>query len=160
MRSVDGTPDAGNLNPQFGEAAQWDSDQRVRDLESNGVVAEVLFPNGVPFQTARLEDLGLANTPALTREGRRAYNRWLADFCAALPGRRSGQLLVSFDDVDDAVRDVYWAKEHGLGGISLPSLLPGGTYFFDPKLDPFWAACQDVGFPDQPARREPVGRVY
>ncbi|MFI5048051.1 MAG: hypothetical protein ACHQIG_13375, partial [Acidimicrobiia bacterium] len=51
-----GIPDAGNLNPQFGVEAQWDSERRLEALESKGVVAEVLFPNGVPFQTNRLDD--------------------------------------------------------------------------------------------------------
>ena len=29
----------------------------------------------------------------------------------------------------------------------MPALLPGGTLFFDPALDPVWAACVDVGLP-------------
>ena len=45
-----GVPDAGNLNHDFGLDSQWDSDKRVRVLEDVGVVAEVLFPNGLPFQ--------------------------------------------------------------------------------------------------------------
>jgi hypothetical protein len=39
-----------------------------------------------------------------------AYNRWLADFCALAPGRRAGQALISFDDVEQAVRDIHWAR--------------------------------------------------
>ena len=50
------------------------------------------------------------------RESRLAYNRWLADFFADAPGRRSGQAVVAFDDVEQAVADIHWAKEHGLGG--------------------------------------------
>ena len=38
------------------------------------------------------------------------------------PERRRGQMQTSFDDVDQAVKDVHWAKEHGLGGIMLPEL--------------------------------------
>jgi len=150
-RSVDGVPSSG-LSSHVEESSQWDSAYRMRDLESNGVVAEVLFPNGVPPFHAVPKDVVLrpgeqALSPELARESRRVYNRWLADFCAAAPGRRSGQALVSFDDVEEAVRDVYWAKEHGLGGISLPALFTGGVFFFDPQLDPFWDACVDVGFP-------------
>jgi predicted TIM-barrel fold metal-dependent hydrolase len=55
--------------------------------------------------------------------------------------------VISFDDIETAVQDVYWAKEHGLGGIMMPPLNPGGTFFFDPVLDPVWAACQDTGLP-------------
>jgi predicted TIM-barrel fold metal-dependent hydrolase len=142
-----GFPDAGNLNPEYGFDAQWDSDRRLEAVESQGAVAEVLFPNGQPFQVNRLEDFGRANNPELAAEGRRAYNRWLADFCAEAPGRRAGQAVVSFDDVDQAIVDIQWAKEHGLGGIMMPALNPGGINFFDPVLDPIWAAVQDVGLP-------------
>ena len=78
---------------------------------------------------------------------RHAYNRWLADFCAEAPGRRAGQAVIAFDDVDQAIEDVHWAKEHGLGGIMMPPLNPGGIFFFDPVLDPVWAAIQDIGLP-------------
>ena len=63
------------------------------------------------------------------------------------PGRRAGQMVTNFDDVDEAVRDVHWAREHGLGGIMMPPLLPGGRFFFDPALDPVWEACVEVGLP-------------
>ena len=54
---------------------------------------------------------------------------------------------MSFDDVDQAVKDIHWAKEHGLGGMMMPALLPGGKFFFDPALDPVWAACVETGLP-------------
>ena len=85
-QEASGVPDAGNLNHDFGVDSQWDSDKRLRVLEDVGVVAEVLFPNGLPFQASRLEDLGASRDPALDRQARLAYNRWLADFCAAVPG--------------------------------------------------------------------------
>ena len=147
VHSVEGTVDAGNLNPQFGPEVQWDSGIRLRDLESNGVVAEVLFPNGLPLQSQGLQDVGKVLGPELSRQSQLAYNRWLADFCADAPGRRSGQAVVSFDDIEQAVKDVHWAKDHGLGGIMMPPLYPGGTFFFDPVLDPIWAAIQEVGLP-------------
>jgi predicted TIM-barrel fold metal-dependent hydrolase len=142
-----GMPDSGNLNPAFGVESQWDSDGRLDALEGVGVVAEVLFPNGQPFQANRLEDFARTQSPELATEGRRAYNRWLADFCADARGRRAGQAVIAFDDIDEAVADVLWAKEHGLGGIMMPALNPGGRFFFDPALDPVWAAIQDVGLP-------------
>jgi predicted TIM-barrel fold metal-dependent hydrolase len=140
-------PEAGNMQPQLPDESQWDPDRRVRDLESQGVVAEVLFPNGVPFQSNAFEDGGRADDPELTHAGRTIYMHWLADFCGQARGRFSGQAPVVFDDIEDAVRDVYWAKEHGLGGIMMPGLFPGGRYFFDPALDPVWAAIQETGLP-------------
>jgi predicted TIM-barrel fold metal-dependent hydrolase len=142
-----GLPDAGNMNPAIGPEVQWDSKLRTENLESVGVVAEVLFPNGVPFQENPFDDFARGGDRELLEEGRRAYNRWLVDFCAETPERRRGQMSMDFTDVDVAVADVYWAKERGLGGISLPGLNPGDTFFFDPALDPIWAAIEEVDLP-------------
>ncbi|MGH9007027.1 MAG: amidohydrolase family protein [Acidimicrobiales bacterium] len=142
-----GTPDAGNLHPDFAPQVQWDSDLRMEKLESIGVVGEVLFSNGQPFQANRLDDFVNPANLELGEVGRQVYNRWLADFCAKAPDRRRGQMSMSFADIDQAVQDVYWAKEHGLGGIALPGLTRGGKYYFDPELDPVWAACQETGLP-------------
>jgi len=142
-----GRPDAGNCQAELAVEGQWDTAVRFKDLETQGVVAEVLFPNGVPFQTNQFEDAGHAPDPVLTHAGNMAYNRWLSDFCSTAPGRLSGQSLVHFDDVEQAVSDIHWAKEHGLGGIMMPGLYPGGTFFFDPALDPIWAAIAETGLP-------------
>ena len=142
-----GRPDAGNCQAELAVEGQWDSAVRFKDLETQGVVAEVLFPNGVPFQTNQFEDAGHAPDPVLTHAGNMAYNRWLSDFCSTAPGRLSGQALLLFDDVEQAVSDIHWAKEHGLGGIMMPGLYPGGTFFFDPVLDPIWAAIAETGLP-------------
>ena len=140
-----GLRDAGNLHPEFAPEVQWDSDLRLGNLESIGVVAEVLFANGQPFQMNRLDDFASSASVELGEVGRQVYNRWLVDFCARAPERRRGQLAISFDDVDQAVKEVYWAKENGLGGIRLPGLTRSGRFFFDPDLDPVWAACEETG---------------
>jgi len=143
VKEADGMPD-GFVSDALDESMQWQPEQRIAALESQGVVGEVLFSNGPPFKEGRLD---YAPDPEITRAGSMAYNRWLVDFCAAAPGRLRGQAMVPFDDVDQAVRDVHWVKEHGLGGILMPPLYPGSKFFFDEALDPIWAACQDVGLP-------------
>jgi predicted TIM-barrel fold metal-dependent hydrolase len=140
-------PDAGNLHPEFAPEVQWDSGLRIRNLETIGVVAEVLFPNGQPFQINPLDDYPRAANPELAEAGRQAYNRWLADFCAQAPERYRGQMQMSFLDIDQAAKDIHWAKEHGLGGIMLPELTRESRAFIDPELDPIWAACQETGLP-------------
>jgi len=149
LRAADasGRPDAGNISPDLGPDTQWDFDRRRRDLENQGVVAEVVFPNGVPFQASPFDDSGQAPSPELTRAGKMIYNRWLAEVCSQADGRVSGQAAIVFDDVDQAVKDIHWAKAQGLGGIMMPALYPDGTFFFDPALDPIWAAIQEVGLP-------------
>src|SRR5205085_12141139 len=71
----------------------WDSERRLRELEGDGIVAEVIYPNTVPpfFPEASLKvQVPAAGAGDLERRaaGLRAHNRWLADFCTAAPGRR------------------------------------------------------------------------
>ena len=91
-----GAPESGNLSAGLDPTSQWDSDLRLKDMESQGVVAEVLFPNGLPFQSRPADDVGSFADPEIDRQARLAYNRWLADFCAADagPSRRAGARLV------------------------------------------------------------------
>ena len=97
----------------------WDDAERMRDMESEGVVGEIVFPNTVPpfFRTSVLicGNPSVADYP-LWREGIRAHNRWLADWCAEFPERRAGIGLVYLNDLDDALEDVRWIAEHGLRG--------------------------------------------
>ncbi|MEU3462488.1 amidohydrolase family protein [Streptomyces sp. NPDC006733] len=131
----------------------WDSERRLAELEADGIVAEVVFPNTVPpfFPSGSL----LAPAPtkeefALRWAGLRAHNRWLADFCAQAPGRRAGVAQILLNDVDAAVREVRWAKEHGLtGGILLPGAPPGSGVpeLYSGVYDPLWAVCDELDVP-------------
>ncbi len=106
-----------------------DAQGRLRDLESMGVACEVIFPGASPGTNPPWSDFlsvfaYRARTPR-TRElqwaGERAYNRWLSDFCLDTPGRRVGLALLPLHDMDATVQEIYWAKEHGLGGVILPN---------------------------------------
>jgi predicted TIM-barrel fold metal-dependent hydrolase len=143
LRSAEGTGD-GFVGANHGESMQWNAQARVAEMEQQGVMAEVLFPNGAPFTVGRVD---YAPDPDETRQANMAFNRWVLDFCAHAPGRLNAQALVSFDDVDQAARDIHWAKEQGMVGILMPPLYPGSKFFFDPALDPIWAACVEAGIP-------------
>src|SRR5664279_2134169 len=94
----------------------YDSEVRNRELEGEGIVAEVLFPD---FQNSNEPPWGAAfpfpdSTPQLRQAGARIFNRWLADFCAQLPGRRAGVGIVQPHDIDAAVSDVHELRKTGL----------------------------------------------
>ena len=125
--------------------------RRLAVLEEQGVHAEVTYPGPV---------LAGSISPAMylgsqTAEGLdvvwpalHGYNRWLADFCAAAPGRRAGCIPIDLHDIDRAVEEVAWARASGLfGGVMLPAMsvksrLPG---YADDYYEPFWSACEDQG---------------
>jgi len=130
----------------------WDDSERLRDMDADGVVGEVIFPNTVPpfFTTSVL----ICGNPSLENygmrlEGIRAHNRWLVDWCAEQPERRAGIGLVYLNDIDDAIDDVRWIAEHGLrGGMLLPHVPPDCTHIqplYAPDYDRLWAVCQDLG---------------
>jgi predicted TIM-barrel fold metal-dependent hydrolase len=128
---------------------EWDPGARVQTLTGQGVVADVLFPNRMPFQS----EIRLAGSRAheLRRAGRRAYNRWLADYCARHPDQLAGMLSVDFDDIDAAVAEIKWAKQAGLRGVILPTMEGPGTLdgpeSSDPCYEPIWAACAELELP-------------
>jgi predicted TIM-barrel fold metal-dependent hydrolase len=129
----------------------WNSDVRQAALEADGIVGEVVYPNTVPpfFPTSGL----VTPTPPaadypLRLAGLRAHNRWLAEWCASLPGRRAGIGQILLNDVDEAVCDVHWIADHGLtGGALLPGVPPGSGIdpLHSPRYDPVWRACEDRG---------------
>ncbi|QFG22444.1 amidohydrolase family protein [Actinomadura sp. WMMB 499] len=135
----------------------WDSDRRLHDLEQDGIVAEVLYPNTVPpfFSSSSLAS-GQAAVPdaaelSRRRAGLRAHNRWLADFCALAKGRRAGVIQVMPHDIDAAVADVRAGVAAGLhGGVLLPGTPPGSglppLYHHD-HYDPLWETCAELGIP-------------
>jgi predicted TIM-barrel fold metal-dependent hydrolase len=131
----------------------WDNDVRQAELEADWQAAEIIFPNTVPpfFPTGQL----VVRPPAggLEHEQREAgltaHNRWLADWCAQLPGRRVGLAQIFPNDVAAAVSEIEWAAENGLKGVLFSAIPPdaGVPALWDPIYDPVWAAAQDLGMP-------------
>jgi len=132
----------------------WDSERRWAEEERDGVVAEVLFPNTIPpfFPSFVLHaQPPTAEDYPRRLAGIRAHNRWIADFVAEHPDRRAGIGQIFLNDIDDALEDVRWIKEHDLrGGILLPNIPPDVKWIkpvHHPDYDPLWALCQELDVP-------------
>ena len=143
--------DLGQLGRNLQSDGHHDPHARLRDLDRDGVAAEVIFhgsQNGepIPFtaqgaflgdeQGADLELLGV---------GYRMYNKWLADFCSVEPERHVGLAQLPMWDIDAAVREVTWAREAGLRGVNFPAPKPYLLTYNRPEWEPFWSACEDLG---------------
>ena len=124
---------------------------RLAELEADGIVAEVLFPNTIPpfFPSGALV------TPAPNAAeyehrwaGLQAHNRWLADFCAAAPGPPRGRRA------DPAQRRrrraaprCEFANDAGLfGGVLLPGVPPNHEIppLWSDVYEPLWALCEEL----------------
>ncbi len=123
---------------------EWNSAVRTRVLEGEGVVAEVLFPNGgVPFG-----GFGESAEHELRLVGNRAYDRWLLDFANETPGRRAALAMLTVHDLDATVAEVRWAATNGMKGVIIPTVPGEGLPpYLDQRYDPMWAACQETGLP-------------
>ena len=134
---------------------------RVKILESEGAVAEVLFPNpdfareaGFPFGSlsgtlARdiFDSLASQSYAELIAAGNRAYNRWLADYCSELPGRAIGVLYPPRHDIDSAVAEIRAGREAGLRGVQIPSDDPCCPPYWDDYWEPLWSVCEELEMP-------------
>jgi predicted TIM-barrel fold metal-dependent hydrolase len=155
----------GLLNEEFAEEwgrenAQglrggWDAARRDKELDADGVVGEVIFPDAdaVSGGASAPFGAGLGQTgdidPTLLMVGARAHNRWLAQLCQDSPERRAGVAIAPIlHDPDAAVAEITRAHQSGLrGGILIPSTWAPYPAYHDRRFDPVWAACQDLDMP-------------
>src|SRR5712691_3956193 len=115
-----------------------DPDLRVKDMERDGVDAEVIF--GILGAATRLRDHEAAT------EMFRIYNDWLVDFCRHDPGRFIGLACLPYGDIDAAVKEIYRVARLGLRGVEL-SCSWDMEPMWHPIWEPLWQAVNDVGLP-------------
>ena len=141
-------PDEYGVEPtRFGEMRPgcFDIDERVRDMDANGVLASMNFPSfpqfcGQYFARAQDKDLGLAVL--------RAYNDWHVDeWCGTHPGRMIPLALPPIWDpqlMADEVRRMARKGCHAVTFSENPEKL-GHPSLHSGHWDPFWQACNDEG---------------
>ena len=136
-------------HPNSRTAGHHDVGARLRDMDRDGIAAEVIFhgsQNGepMPFLPQLLgNNASFEFDPLLAPVGERIYNRWLADFCSVEPERHVGLAHVPMWDIDAAVHEVEWAAEAGLRGVNFPAPRHGVYLEYNDRAwEPFWSACE------------------
>ncbi len=121
---------------------------RLEDMDRDGIDAAVLYPSQALFfgpssPIAALRDV------EFVAACQRAYNDWMAEYCAEDPRRLFGIAAVPLQDVEKAVAEVERAVGHlGLRGAFIrPSAYVDELPLSHRVYDPFWAACQDLDVP-------------
>ncbi len=128
-----------------GHPAAWDPAERVATLDAEGIDATVLYPS-LALTFGPLDPIEAVRNPSFVLDLHRAYNDWIAGYCAAAPGRLFAMAAVPLQDVGLAVGETYRAVgERGLRGVFIRTAayvdeLPFSHHVYDP----FWAACQDL----------------
>jgi predicted TIM-barrel fold metal-dependent hydrolase len=118
----------------------YDPHQHLADMRLDGVAGEVLYPSQGLFYF-RVKDSALMSAIF------RAYNDWLAEFCATDPLRLKGIAMINLDDVQDGVAELERSAKLGLAGAMISELPLDDRRYDQPEYEPFWAAAEALGMP-------------
>ena len=126
-------------------AGCYDIDERVKDMDANGVLGSLCFPSFPQFcgqLFARTEDKDVALAMV------QAYNDWHIDeWCGTHPGRFIPCSLPAIWDPEVLAAEVRRTARKGAHAVTFsenPSKL-GWPSFHTDHWDPFWQACGDEG---------------
>lgn len=133
-------------------AGQQDPHARHKDMDADGIAAEVVFAGGqngevLPFLVFGFEQGSASMDIELRAVGSHIYNQWLADFVSVAPERHVGSMQIAIGDVESAVREVTWGREAGLRAVNLPAPQSQSAPYTDPMYEPLWSACEDLDLP-------------
>jgi predicted TIM-barrel fold metal-dependent hydrolase len=124
---------------------------KLKHMDESGVAAEAIFAghtNGETLPWAGPFSAGWVGIdPTLRALGAHIWNQWLADFVSAAPERLLGVMQIPIWDVDQAVKEIEWARDHGLRAINFPAPRPDYPAYNDAVYDPLWAVAQDSNLP-------------
>ena len=113
----------------------------LEDSDLDGVDVNVFFPSPAITFYAVPES-------AFLQAIFRAYDDWLAEFCAYEPRRLKGvAALTPCDDVAAAVAELQRCVELGFVGGMIPMLSAPDPTYDDPRYDQLWEAAQGLGVP-------------
>ena len=118
----------------------YDPEQHLADMRLDGVAGEVLYPSQGLFY------FRVTDTPLMSAIFR-AYNDWLADFCATDRARLKGIAMINLDDVQDGIRELERAARLGLAGAMITEYPLEHRRYDQPEYEPFWAAAEALGMP-------------
>jgi predicted TIM-barrel fold metal-dependent hydrolase len=123
--------------------ALYDPAERVRAQWVDGLDGEILYPS-----TDLWDSIKQLGDPELQVALVRAYNDWIAEFCAFDPTRLSGIAKLPTTSVTDAQDELTRAVEElGLRGAVLDAWPSGAAAGGNPNDDPFWETANGLRVP-------------
>ena len=118
-----------------GKLGKMNEDPQVQlaDMDAEGIDVQVIYPSHLSLSAVKEADLAV--------DLARAWNDWIAEFCAANPRRLKGIAQVALQDTDSASREARRAVEElGLVGIMMPT----NVLDQDVGLRQFWPFYETV----------------
>ncbi|WDD90711.1 amidohydrolase (plasmid) [Burkholderia sp. FERM BP-3421] len=123
---------------EFNKAGGFDSRERLKDMDLEGIDVAVLFPTLGMFLTG-IQDRPLSERISI------AYNNWLHDYCSVDTDRLKGYAHLPLLDVQASIRELRRAvTELGMVGVYMRPNPYGHRNLDDAEYDPLWEAIVDL----------------
>jgi len=123
-------------------ASGFSPETTLEAMDAEGIDVAVLYRTVAGILIAGSDGL----EPAYAVAACRAYNNWLADYCGTDPRRLKGAALIPLHDVDLAIGETRRAvRDLGFIGVCLYPEPLNGRLLYDPEMEPFWSALEDLG---------------
>src|SRR5437870_6256964 len=128
---------------EHAERRGYDAVSQLEAMEREGLDVAVLFPSRGLFALA-VDGMDRDLAAAIAR----AYNDWLAQFCAEDPERLLGAAMLPPHDVAAAVAEARrMATEFGFKATFMRPNPINGRYWHHASYDPLWAELERLGVP-------------
>jgi predicted TIM-barrel fold metal-dependent hydrolase len=119
----------------------WDPAERIKELDLDGVYAQVQYPSVTLRGAATYSDDDELQIACV-----RAYNDWLADFCAHNPNRLYGLGIIPTVGAEAAVAELEHSLRRNHRGVVI-SRWPNGEFDPSDEDDRFFAIAQEAELP-------------
>src|SRR5579862_5600697 len=155
-----------NPDPNRRPTLYWMIDGRrqmrfTRDDEKTQTTAEMRELLDVPARLRRMDELGIdvqviyptmflvegTDKPEVDLAIRRSYNRWLADRCQQSGGRLHWVCLPPMRNIDKAVEELRFAKDHGACGVLKKGNQEADKWPSDPYFFPLYEEAERLNMP-------------
>jgi predicted TIM-barrel fold metal-dependent hydrolase len=120
--------------------------QRLKDMDRDGVNAEIMFPNKGLLMWATPE-------PEFAQAQCRAYNDWAWETFGPYNDRMSPMAAIATGDLEGSLAEIRRVAKMGFRGLTLPCKPIFGSYdakhpnYNLPLFDPLWAVIQETDLP-------------
>ena len=121
-------------------AGGWDPHARIKEMEKDGLSAEVLYPT-LMLDLFALDDAGMQEACF------RVYNDWLAAYCSVDTNRLIGVPAIPVYNIDVGIKELERCRKAGLKGAIIWQAPHPDLPFHSSHYDKFWAAAQDLDTP-------------
>lgn len=111
--------------------------ERLDHLDRLGIDAQVIYPTmHIRSRFVGHPDVELALV--------RSYNRWVADRTESSNGRLRWTAVLPMLSMDEAVKELEWAKAHGAVGVFKKAVECAGKRIDDPHFFPLYEAAESL----------------